>query len=67
MSEALNVKDHIEATSNKFCLGINTSGFELSKLKEFVDAELDMNDKRIANLVAKMKEAPTKNVEALAA
>lgn len=67
VNEALNVKDRIEATSNKFCLGINTSGFELSKLKAFVDAELDMNDQRLIKLVAKMKEAPTKNVEALAA
>ena len=67
VTEALNVKDKLEATSNKFCLGINTSGFELSKLKAFVDAELDMNDQRIVNLINKMKEAPTKNAEAQAA
>lgn len=66
VSEALNVPGKINASSNKFCLGINTSGFEISTLKAFVETELDTNDQRIANLMSKISEAPTKTVEAQA-
>lgn len=67
VNEALTVTNEIGATSNKFCLGINTSGFDLDLLKSFVNAQLDMNDKRIVKLVEKMTQAPTKVIEAQAA
>lgn len=67
VSEALTVANVIGATSNKFCLGINTSGFDLDALKRFVDSQLDMTDKRIAKLVEKMTQAPTEVAEAQAA
>ena len=67
VSEALTVANVIGATSNKFCLGINTSGFDQDALKSFVDSQLDMTDKRIAKLVEKMTQAPTKVAEAQAA
>lgn len=67
VSEALTIANVIGATTNKFCLGINTSGFDLDALKNFVDSKLDMTDKRIVKLVEKMAQAPTKIAEAKAA
>ena len=64
LSEALTVANVIGATTNKFCLGINTSGFDLEVLKNFVDSKLDMTDKRIVKLVEKMAQASAKIAEA---
>lgn len=63
VNDALTEGD-FKAVSNKFCLGINTTGFDLKTLKDFVDSKLDMTKPSIEELVSKMKEAPTTQAEA---
>lgn len=63
VNEALTEGD-FKAVNNKFCLGINTSGYDLKVLKDFVDSKLDMTKTSIKELVDKMKVAPTTQAEA---
>ncbi|MGE8646251.1 hypothetical protein [Acinetobacter vivianii] len=66
VSDAL-TEGEFKAVNNKFCMGINTSGFDLNELKTFIDSKLDVPQIQIQvqALLDEMKKALTLSVEAI--